>query len=219
MNAALEAYYAELRARAEELAGGKHRPDDVDEQLKKMGVPGRSIGDLRKPLKKTEALKLAAEFLDSDSKLTPWLVLLGAPGKGKSVAAAWVVREFLKQRGWNNTATGTHTLPALWVQAHRLTRISAFDKMDGQWEEELRTVPLLVLDDAGDESSAQGTAILATLMTDRQAKCRRTVLTSNLTKAAVEGRYGKAVRDRIADSAILGELGGPSMRQKLEVHP
>lgn len=216
MNAALEAYYAELRARVAEVDSGRTRPEELDDQLKKAGVPGRAIGDLRKPLRKTEALRLAAEFIEADPRLTPWLVLLGAPGKGKTVAAAWVVREWVKRNGWNNSATGTHALPAIWVQAHRLTRVSSYDKLDGQWEDELRTVPLLVLDDAGDESTSQGTTILATLMTDRQAKCRRTVLTSNLTKTAIEGRYGKAVRDRLGDSAILGELGGDSMRQRTE---
>lgn len=211
---ALEAYREELRKRAEELDSPTQKTEDVIAAMRRCGVPGRHLAAVAKPLKSSQALKLAAEFLGNRVDLTSLLALLGAPGKGKSIAAAWVVREFLRKRGWNNGATGSAQSPAMWVDAGRLSGVSSYDKVDGQWLDELETTPLLVLDDIGDESASTGKDIVARLVSGRHAKLRRTVLTSNLTRTAMGARYGQAITDRLRDSAVVAELGGESMRGK-----
>lgn len=209
-----ECYAAQLKARAEQLDGAP-ASEELGLQLQKAGVPGSAIADLATTLKVTPALDAAKKFARSPRGLVRTLALLGPAGRGKTVAAAWVMREKLRVDGWNNTATGTLISPVLFVDACRLTRVSNFDALDSQWLSELERVDVLVLDDAGDEGTAQGAGLLSDLARKRHGKQRRTVITSNLTKDAFERRYGNALTDRIKSEGILAELPGVSMRKRV----
>lgn len=208
-----DCYRKQLSAR---IAESEPTPMELESQLQKAGVPLAVVSGLRVPLKATQALAAARAFLGAPRHLACFLVLLGSPGRGKSLAAAWVMREVLRRDGWNKAATGGHALPVEFVEASRLTRVSSYDKLDGQWMDDLATVPVLVLDDAGDEATTAGQDALSGLLLQRSAKFRRTVLTSNLRKEAFERRYGMALADRIRSSGVVVELAGKSMRPDSE---
>lgn len=191
-------------------------PAELESRLAKCGVPPQLLADLRAPLTATPALKAARQFTQAQVGEARCLFLLGPVGRGKSVAAAWVVRERLKAKAsdWNERASGTALLPAQFISAGQLTRLSSYDKLDTEWLAELKRVGLLVVDDAGDEGSAVGLIEFASVLLARFAKKLRTVVTSNLRKDAFAQRYGAAILDRAEQAGIVAELPGESMRRK-----
>lgn len=208
-----ECYQSQLRGRIAEQAAGP-TAEELELALRKCDVPGAILAALRVQLIPNDYLKAARAFFKAPNQLQRTAVFLGPPGKGKSVAAGWLMREVLKDLGWNNAPTGGLAFPARFVSAAQLTRISSYDKLDSDWLNDLHRVRLLVVDDAGDEATAIGKDTLGGLLLDRHNKLRRTVITSNLRRAALTERYGGALLDRATGEGVLIESAGQSMRQK-----
>lgn len=184
--------------------------EDLASQLSRSGLPPQAVGELSRPLGLTEAMTEARSFFAQGFATAPGMGLLGKAGRGKTVAAGWLMLQVLKDKGWNNVPTGELSTPVLCVEAHRLTGIHERDKLDADWLHDLRRVLFLVLDDMGDEGTPAGVSALAGVIKARHGSGRRTVLTSNLHRDAFLRRYGEAIADRIR----LVELGpGKSMRQ------
>lgn len=200
-----DCYHAMLRERA-------HRTEpawsDYAYQLGRAGLPPLALGCLA-AAGKTEAMAEAKRFFSEPFDVAPGLGLLGPAGRGKTVAAGWLMWQVLKDKGWNNRPTGELSCPVLLVEASELTGVSEKRPMDAQWLNDLRRVWFLVLDDVGDEATTDGVAALAGLIKSRHGAGRRTCITSNLRRAAFLVRYGEAIADRMR----LVELPpGKSMR-------
>lgn len=214
----LKCYHAQLTERIADQAGGP-TAQDLEVELVRSGVPARVLHGLRAGLKRTVALDETEKFMKAERQDASTLVLLGTPGRGKTLAAVWAMRESLRKLGWNQAATGELASPVCFLEAEKLTRVSDFSKLDEQWMADLRRVKLLAVDDAGDEGTKTGREVLAKLLMHRHDRMRRTVVTGNLRRDVFESRYGAALANRISAGWII-ELVGKSMRpERPEVRP
>lgn len=171
-------------------------------KLERSGVGQRAMAAAVDP-RPTEALVAVRRWLADASKT--WLVLCGAKGTGKSVAATWAVRHAI--------TTGS---TAAFRRASELAKLSGFDA--GAVElETLKRVDLLVLDDVGTETLTDwARAQLHELVDYRHEAYGRTILTSNLSwkgAGGLEARLGERIVDRIAQAGTRVQVSGVSMRR------
>lgn len=206
----LAPYQAQYAARLESRERSAD-PRDLEFRLQRLGVPPRVLVALRGP-QETAAIIEARKFAGAPPEMVPFLTLLGAPGLGKTVAAAWVFREVARHTS-PDRPTGMPE-PLVWAQAADFTRVSAFSQDDEARLRAMRSAVLLVVDDAGDEATALGAAALGDVLKARESAGRRSVITSNLRPDAFRTRYGQALWDRLAGRGLLPRLEGNSMRRR-----
>lgn len=187
-------------------------------RLERMHVPASAIVALRAP-QENACLLAAKKFLTAPREVLPALVLIGPTGLGKTVAAAYVLRDFAKRFDWNGQPTGITIAPAIFLPARRLSRLSTFDAADRELYENARRTKVLVLDDLGDEAHDFAKAQLVDLLMERLDAGRALVLTSNLSAEAFRKRYGEALFDRIRARSIVPALSGKTLREKREARP
>lgn len=210
--AALDSYGEQLKAR---MSKSGLAEAEVSQKLTSLGVPLDAILGARNK-QPTAASSSAVQFVGDQRAL--FLVLLGPKGVGKTSAAAKVVWDFVRQFPWNSLPGGSNQEPAMFVEAFRLTRLSAFETADKELVGAMNKAELLVLDDIGDEGSDFGKNVLADVLLYRHAKRRRTVLTGNITPAAFEKRYGPALWDRIRSTGIVAPVVAESLRRKFDMN-
>lgn len=140
-----------------------------------------------------------------------WLVLVGDIGVGKSGIAASLLLDWMRS-GQSGLYLVTPTF---------LSRLRATYRESGDAVDELTvlasviSVPLLVLDDVGTARLSEwGQEKLYTVINERAAAGRRTILTSNLlaSDGALEAHIGPRTWDRIRGNADVLELKGESLR-------
>ena len=187
------------QAQSQRLADGLH-------WAQKHGVPYQALRALREGPRDSKALAAARSFIrDKDAR---YLLLLGATGLGKTLAASLVVTDFCARWPWNAQPSGNAHAPVHFVEAKQLTHASAFDAEKERYLQALKDCRLLVLDDVGDEGTDLGRGAVADLLAHRGDNGRRTVVTSNLTRDGFKARYGEAVARRIRDWGHVPTLGG-----------
>jgi DNA replication protein DnaC len=193
-------YEALLRALGElEEAEARARADR--ERLRSWGerhVP-RLIAAALASVRDTQALQMAGAWLNQPK---PWLVLLGAPGTGKSVAAAWALR-----RCFENGDT------VAWQSAATIaTRAGGFN--GEELATRLRGVDVLAVDDLGAEHDSDwGRSVLREVLQSRHDDGLRTIVTSNLFGAEFRGHIGTRLADRVRGQCLAAELRGKSLRE------
>jgi hypothetical protein len=202
-------YLNDLRDRASRREQGLD-PRDLPYHLQKLRVPTDAIIALRNP-QDTPALIGARRFIQAPWRLTLFLFLSGPTGVGKSVAAALTTWDYVRRFPPNNAPTGTAD-PVVWAEASELTRASGF--VEPVRLRAMKVAQLLVLDDAGEESTEMGRAALVDLAKDRDAAGRRTVITTNLRPEDFRRRYGDPLAERIKAKGVLPSLwNSKSMRK------
>lgn len=147
-------------------------------------------------LQDTHAMAIAREWVASDA----WaLLLLGAVGRGKSQAAAWL---WLRLRHLDLLDADHHhrlRRGVLWLRARVLQRLD--------WQTRAATLSRcagaygLVVDELGGEDEKTSEA-LSDILEQRGDEGRRTVLTSNLEPAAFAARYGDRLISRLRAGGI-----------------
>lgn len=153
---------------------------------------------------------------EADATGTGIVVLSGAPGCGKTVAACSWVREPLMR----DDAFGGAGVPSLRIASPLFVtsaRLSRWDRYDVREMDRLLRAPRLVIDDVGAEfSDAKGNfnAIIDELIADRAANRRPMILTTNLDGAAFKARYGERIADRIREVGNFVSLDGGSLRKR-----
>jgi DNA replication protein DnaC len=174
----------EGREREEQLAAWRAEQDRRAHEKRRegAGIPRRlwKLLDGSEPLLDTEAMAAARAFLGSGKT---FLVLAGGVGPGKTVAAAWAVEQ---RRG-------------RMVKAIDLTRLGTYD--EERWDE-LRSCPLLVIDDLGTEPRDEkgwAAANFESLLDYRYDWQAPTVITTNLAFDAFKARYLTADGGRLLD--------------------
>lgn len=212
---AMEQYREELRARAAQRDRGME-PQDLAYRLQRIGVPAEDILALRGPLEDTSALQAAKKFLAAPREAAlNFLLLVGGPGVGKTLAASYVLRDEARRFDWNGQAGGGVTVePLQFIRAGELTRIDTRDRLDTQRLNGMAKCRLLVLDDAGDEGGPIGRDALVEMLLRRDANGRRTVVTTNLTAERFAELYGKPLMDRIRVRGIAPNLTKEKSRRK-----
>lgn len=174
-----------------------------------IGVPRRLFpATLRNPVRTTSALSRVQHYLDKDYRAGRCLVLTGPTGVGKSWAAVAALR------GTSNTDTPTEArrfwyFPALCgALLNPETRTGAL--------EQVKATRFVVLDDFGVEYVKEGgliDAFLDEIIWTREAEERPTIITTNLTTAAINQRLPERLVDRLrGDWGRIFESPGDSVR-------
>lgn len=149
----------------------------------------------------TPCVSLVRRWLDARRKSPqawkPILVILGGTGIGKTAAGAWA---FTRYGG------GTYTKSRQLTIAHR----SMFGENEAAWRNMCRA-GFAFLDDIGRESDEHSIAAIEDFVDERQG--RPTIITSNLTRADLLGRYGARVASRLAESGVIQWVKDRDRRQ------
>lgn len=147
------------------------------------------------------------------------LVLGGALGVGKSLAACWLIDQGPRGRyrspdGYDAAAWPDELAPR-YVHAGRLARQSMFARPGHVSELDLlERVSLLIIDEVGGaEGGPAWVARLDTLVSVRADALLDTVITTNLKTEEFEAAYGERVLDRMrGDGRCWVECAGTSAR-------
>lgn len=149
----------------------------------------------------TPCVSLVRRWLDARRKSPqawkPILVILGGTGIGKTAAGAWA---FTRYGG------GAYTKSRQLTIAHR----SMFGENEAAWRNMCRA-GFAFLDDIGRESDEHSIAAIEDFVDERQG--RPTIITSNLTRADLLGRYGARVASRLAESGVIQWVKDRDRRQ------
>lgn len=147
-------------------------------------------------LQDTHAMVVAREWISSDA----WAVLLlGAVGRGKSQAAAWLWHRLRHLDLLEADERHRGRRGVLWLRARVLQRLD--------WQTRAATISRcssafgLVVDELGGEDEKTSEA-LSDLIEQRGDEQRRTALTSNLEPAAFAQRYGDRLTSRLRAGGI-----------------
>lgn len=210
---AMEEYRAKLREVAEARSRGAD-PRESSHRLQTLGVPLEDVQALRGELELSVALAAAKEFVAAPRSSVRFLLLMGEQGVGKTLAAAYVIREAARDIGWNTGATGTSAEPIQFVMAAELTGVSDHDKVDSARLDSMRRCRLLVVDDMGDEGGAVGRGALVRTILQRDADGRPTVITTNLKAERFRELYGAPFAERIKARGIIPNLSKEKSRRK-----
>ena len=138
------------------------------------------------------------------------LVLSGASGLGKT---------FLLNCIYERVVSRGHS--ALRVSAYRMfeamRRQHLSNSADEQTFQQLIDAPLLLIDDLGSEPMMRNITVeyLFTLLNERLAAKRHTVVATNMTRDQVMAHYGERVASRLLGSShtVTYELEGKDLRQ------
>lgn len=170
------------------------------------GLDGRLTDAMAEALlegreRETQAVRAVREWASSSK---PVLVLAGGVGTGKTVAAL----------------SHVCSRPMTW----QLVRCARLGAMHERWSsdredhiEALRMrVPLMILDDLGQEEMSDRRTVpaLLELFDSRKSARTRTIVTTNLTGAQAEKRYPEPMIDRLRESARWIGLEERSMRRR-----
>lgn len=187
---AMDEAYLEDDARTKRQAAADARLLD----LRFGGVPERIVEAYSKGLQGTRAVEAVRTFMASDKC---FLLLLGSPGCGKSVAAG------------SSLAGESGT----FRRAVELSRLSAYDKDDRRTWDFAMGARVLVVDDLGAEMLHDAwRPLLDELIDIRYGAQRKTIITSNLDKDGFKARYGERIADRIRHDGFVETCGNKSMR-------
>lgn len=194
-------------------------PKDQERCALSYGIPERAVKViLSGEVIDTEAWKAAKGALDM-------LVLSGAPGCGKTIAAAlWATEDLRDVSKWKYSdcvggvfgqcGNDLQAKSSLWITAAKLSR---WDRYEEDSMRRLLRAHRLVIDDLGGEYLDKGgfyASLLDELINERQAGSRPTVMTTNLDAAAFTARYGERIADRIREGGRFFACGNKSLRRK-----
>ncbi len=139
-----------------------------------------------------QAMKFAEEPGD-------WVVVAGATGRGKTRLAA-AVGNFCREAGRQVMFVVVPDLLDRLRAAYNPANPRAFDEMFDQ----VRNVPLLILDDLGSQSgTAWADEKLFQLLNHRYNACLPTVITTNLTVLDLDGRLASRLTDPQVSTILL----------------
>lgn len=192
------------------------RPEIVDRELARARVPEPVLAVARKADVTKEAIAGAREWVTTprgDRKVA--LLLTGATGVGKTVAAAWVAQRFaLFRRWWQGQPSGTATHVAFaWLHGPSVTKEAIVpDDVEAQIEAAVGA-ELLVVDELEVVGAKAGLLAMASLLTRRYDAGRFTVLTTNAGREQIAEGLGSHVADRLGSSHVVA-CKGKSLRAR-----
>lgn len=155
----------------------------------------------------------------------PLLLLLGAPGTGKTLAASELVAAC--RLGYQDPELGdvwcwpsTVSERGHVVLSGELATSSYYGQDAEKQRHRLIGYRLLVIDELGTEvQSPPWQSLLDTLVNQRMRAKRKTVLLSNLDEDAFCARYGARVSRRIRDEGLAVSLGPVTMTRPRPLPP
>ena len=140
----------------------------------------------------------------------PNLLLYGPGGVGKTFLLNCVFARLL-ERGFSGVRITAYRMH----ETMRLKHIGAPEEAQGF--EELIQTPILVIDDLGTEPMLRNITVeyLFTLLNERCAAGRATLIATNLSPAELKERYGERVASRLLDRSrcVTVRMAGADLRQ------
>jgi DNA replication protein DnaC len=167
-------------------------------RAKQLAIPQRTR-DALASMKSLPVTEAAAAWVAGAKQ---WLVLAGAVGTGKSVAAAHAL-----------TLSASQGRSGAWMSSTALAvTVGGFNGVSEC--ERLKHVDVLVLDDFGTEHlSSFVEGVFFEVLAARHESGVRTILTHNLSRHAFRQRLGSRLADRVAADCDYVECTGASMRR------
>lgn len=160
-------------------------------------------------------LGLMTTALEAVARPADVLVLSGGVGTGKTVAAvSWLHGWVTDHRNWQDSEAGPQLQGrALFFTAPALLRSPRFDE---KWTAIVKRANRLVIDDLGSEYDEKGSfaALVEEIVSDRYARRRPTLITTNCDADVFKRRYGARISDRIRERGRFQSVGNKSMRGK-----
>jgi DNA replication protein DnaC len=132
-----------------------------------------------------------------------WLMLLGAVGVGKTWQAVAAYRGVVDSTGCDGTA---------WRATTLLMRATSADGDSVPWAL-LEDIDLLLLDDVPGALTEHDRRVLLRLIDTRQARRRRTILTTNLAAEQVRPMLGEQLASRLSTGTRVVLMDGPDRRR------
>lgn len=186
----------------------------LPEHLARCGVPGDIVRHLMEPERPTRATAAVRAWLPTEELS---LVLVGGNGCGKSHAASIALAE--NRVAYKVFREKPGDLPPDWRWnggcfcdvRRQLGDVKASYEHVVAVRGRATETSMLVLDDLGLEKG-DGEEAIWSVLSDRIAHGRRTVLTSNLSEANFRARYGGRLLSRLLGSGRLCVVHGPDLR-------
>lgn len=140
------------------------------------------------------------------------LILLGPVGTGKTSIAVSILRRAIEQ-GYNG-----YIISMISLLDTLQTLIKGPAEHYIKFENRIRNIPLLVLDDFGAEySNAWVAKKIEAIISDRVGDRKSTIITTNLTVAQIKSSYDGRVYDRLKETSFLLRFKGKSKRDPLDI--
>lgn len=139
------------------------------------------------------------------------VLLLGTVGTGKTCLAACISNE-LERRGFGCLFLSAFRFNDVCLKYH-----TSFDASRSDGLNALLDADLLVIDDLGTESLLKNVTLeyFYTVISERMSKGRHTLITTNLSRAQLETRYGERIASRLFTDRVCLTVGltGKDLRQ------
>lgn len=212
---------AERQAQAQKAATAAR--EHLESMLYEAAIPARFAGRTlatytAETVEQQRALKVARDFAENfDQRLRRGesLILLGAPGTGKSHLAAAILQAIMPAH------CGLYTTSAGLIRAVRNTWRKDSERSEGQVLATLAQVPLLVIDEVGVQYGTDSEQnILFEVLDRRYRDMMPTILLANLKlkreaaddPAGLREVLGERVYDRLTETARIVTFEGESYR-------
>ena len=188
------------------VAAAKAEQARLEEMLAEAAIPprfiGRSFENFRastpQQQKAVSVMRSYAEQFDSHLKTGASLILLGAPGTGKSHLAAAVLQSIMPRH------CGLYTTCMGIIRAVRNTWRKDAERSEAQVLAMLAEVPLLVIDEIGVQYGTDGEqTILFEVLDRRYRDMRPTILLANQSKEGLKQFLGDRTYDRLTETARI----------------
>lgn len=167
--------------------------NELRDRLVRLGVPERVRIAILENFYSTPETMAVDQWLESGKNL---LLLAGAPGTGKSVAAGYALKRRVGR----------------WCHVSEIADVYGLDR--AAVVAKLKKARFLVLDDVGSEQASDGAkAALTSVILVRFEEQLPTILTSNLDPNAWKVYVDDRVRDRLAGDGHVHGSSGPSRRR------
>jgi DNA replication protein DnaC len=172
------------------------------EEIQRRGIPS----NIRSQFEQAQAF---ADRIISNVQAGKGLLLAGTPGTLKTTTATAVIRAAIELR-IGGLFVSMPGLPDIIGSLAKTNREEL-----ARFQERLRSVPLLLLDDFGGEGDEKWVkAKVDGLITDRWHDVRSIIITTNLTADELKKVYSERVIDRLRNSCAQVDFVGASLRSR-----
>jgi len=158
--------------------------------------PDATIGLTARQCMET-VLASCRDFAENFDKASPSLLFRGGTGLGKTLLSACVARVVSKKGHSVVYETATAAFEAF--EARKFSRDAAVLDAAEQAVQKILHCELLILDDLGTEMTTNFTqSALYTIINTRLSENRKTIISTNLSKSELDGRYTPQIASRLS---------------------
>lgn len=175
------------------------------EAIESKGINDGSIADNYRKVKEY------ADHLEENIKNGYGLILAGGYGTMKTTMAVAVLRK------WLDTGHYGLLVPMCSMMDNLYTMRSLNREEWARYEYQLRSTPLLVLDDMGSENTDQSWVLakVDSIITERYNKMLPVIVTTNLSKDELTSTYSLRIIDRLKNTSRYIAFNADSQRRHL----